>query len=85
MVNAVSSNYASAIQSDTKYIASSKLSDGTCLQTDSQGIETTGEAAQYDTLELSPEQSQVTLNVPNEITCEIPRAWTIMGGNHAKF
>ena len=85
MVNAVSSNYAGAILSDTKYIASRKLSDGTCLQTNSQGMQTTGEAAQYDTLELSPEQSQVTLDVPNEITCEIPRAWTIMGETMQSF
>ena len=78
MVNTVNSNYAGAIQSYMKFTASNKLSDGTCLQTATQDAQTTGQVAQYDTLELSPEQSRVTLDVPDEITVEIPRAWTIM-------
>lgn len=85
MVNTVNSNYAGAIQSYMKFTASNKLSDGTCLQTATQDAQTTGQVAQYDTLELSPEQSQVTLDVPDEITVEIPRAWTIMGETMQSF
>lgn len=43
-----------------------------------EGTQATGQAAQYDKLELSQDQSQVTLDVPDGISIEIPRAWTIM-------
>lgn len=85
MVNTVNSNYADAIQSYAKFTASNKLSDGTCLQTATQDTQITEQVAQYDTLELSPEQSQVTMNVPDEITVEVPRAWTIMGETMQSF
>ena len=75
MMNAVNHAYPGAIQSYIRFTASNKLSDGTCLQATAQ---TTGQTAQYDKLELSQDQSQVTLGVPDEITIEIPRAWTIM-------
>lgn len=39
---------------------------------------TTGQAVQDNNLELSQDQSKVTLDVPDEISIEIPRAWTIM-------
>lgn len=39
---------------------------------------TTGQAVQDNKLELSQDQSKVTLDVPDEISIEIPRAWTIM-------
>lgn len=76
MMNAVNHAYPGAIQSYMRFTASNKLSDGTCLQATAQTTEPT---AQYDKLELSQDQSQVTLGVPDEITIEIPRAWTIMG------
>ena len=79
MVNTVNSSYLGAIQSYTNFVASNKLSDGTCLQTATDGTQTPGQVAQYDKLELSPDPCQVTLDVPDEITSEIPRAWTIMG------
>lgn len=85
MVNTVNSAYSGAIQSYTKFTASNKLSDGTCLQTAAQDTQITGQVAQYDTLELSQDQSQVTLDVPDEITIEIPRAWTIMGETAKSF
>lgn len=85
MVNTVNSAYSGAIQSYTKFMASNKLSDGTCLQAAAQGTQSTGQAAQYDKLELSQEQSQVTLDVPDEISIEIPRAWTIMGETAKSF
>lgn len=85
MMNAVNSSYAGAIQSYTNFSSSNKLSDGICLQTATQDTQTTEQVAQYDTLELSPEQSQVTLDVPDEITVEIPRAWTIMGETMQSF
>lgn len=85
MVNTVNSNYVGAIQSYTKFTASNKLSDGTCLQTTTQDTQTIEQVAQYDTLELSSKQSQVTLNVPDKITVEIPRAWTIMGETMQSF
>lgn len=85
MVNIVNGAYSGAIQSYTKFTASNKLSDGTCLQAAAQGTQITGQAAQYDRLELSQEQSQVTLNVPDKITVEIPRAWTIMGETMQSF
>lgn len=85
MVNTVNSAYSGAIQFNTKFTASNKLSDGTCLQAAAQGTQITGQAAQYDRLELSQDQSQVTLDVPDEITIEIPRAWTIMGETAKSF
>ena len=85
MVNTVSGAYAGAIQSYTKLPASNKLSDGACLQAAMEGTQITGQAAQYDKLELSQEQSQVTLDVPDEITIEIPRVWTIMGETAESF
>ena len=39
---------------------------------------TTGQAVQDNNLKLSQDQSKVTLDVPDEISIEIPRAWTIM-------
>lgn len=77
MLSAVHFSYAGAIQSCAKFTVSDKLSDGTCLQAAAQDGEKPGQAAQYDRLELSREQSQVTLNAPDEISVEIPRAWTI--------
>lgn len=85
MVNTISGAYAGAIQSHTKFTASNKLSDGICLQAPTQDYQTTGQVAQYDKLELSQDQCQVTLNVPDEITCEVPRAWTIMGETIESF
>ena len=85
MINAVNPSYAGAIQSYTKFNASAKLSDRTCLQAAAQNGEKNGQAKQYDRLELSPDQSRVTLNVPDEITVEIPRAWTIMGETLQSF
>lgn len=84
-MNTIDNSYASAIQSYTKFIASNKLSDGTSLQTAIQGTQTTAQISQYDTLELSQEQSQVKLDVPDEITIEIPRAWTIRGETAESF
>ena len=85
MLNTVADAYAGAIQSYTKFTASNRLSDGTCLQTISQDTQPTEQTSRYDKLELSQEQSQVTLDVPDEITCEIPRAWTIMGETMESF
>ena len=85
MVNTVNSAYSGAIQSYTKFMASNKLSDGTCFQAAAQGTQSTGQVAQYDKLELSQEQSQVTLDVPDEISIEIPRAWTIIGETAKSF
>jgi hypothetical protein len=85
MVNSVNNTYPGMIESYTKFTASNKLSDGTSLQTAVEDAQTTGQAAQYDRLELSQEQSQVTLDVPEEITCEIPRAWTIMSETMESF
>lgn len=79
MVNTVNSHDAGAIQSYTKFTASNKLSDGICLQAVTHDTQTTGHVAQYDKLELSQEQRPATLNVPDEISIDIPRAWTIMG------
>lgn len=85
MMNAVNSTYPGAIQSDTKFRASIKFSDGTCLQAVAQDAQTPAPAARYDKLELSQDLRQVTLDVPDEITCEIPRAWTIMGETMKSF
>lgn len=85
MVNILNSTYTGVIQSYTKFTASDKLSDGTCLQTVTQNTQTPEQVAPYDTLELSPEQSQVTLDVPDEITIDIPRAWTIMSETAESF
>ena len=84
-MNTINHSYAGTIQSYTKFTASNKLSDGICLQTPTQDSQTTGEVAQYAKLELSQDQCQVTLNVPDEITCEVPRAWTIMGETAESF
>lgn len=70
MVNSVNNTYPGMIESYTKFTASNKLSDGTSLQTAVGDAQTTGHAAQYDRLELSQEQSQVTLDVPEE--CPLP-------------
>ena len=78
MLSAVNFSYAGAIQPCARFTFSDKLSDGTCLQAAPQDGDNTGQAAQHDRLELSREQSQVTLNAPDEISVEIPRAWTIM-------
>lgn len=58
---------ANVIQSDTTFQKPEKLSDGTSLQ-----------AGNYDTFQLTEEQSEVTLNVPEEMTHKVPRKWTIM-------
>lgn len=79
MANIINSTYLGAIQSYTQFVASNKLSDVTCLKSPNEDTQTAGQVPQYDTLELSQEQSQVTLDVPDQITSEIPRAWTIMG------
>lgn len=78
MVNAFNSAYAGAIQCNTTFQAPEKLSDGKCLQTTNVEQQPAGQAAPYDTLTLTPEQGQVTLNVPDAITIEIPREYTIM-------
>lgn len=78
MVNSVNHCNFGVIQSYTQFTASNHLSDGTCLPSAVEGTQTPGQTVQYDTLELSPEQCQVTLNMPDQITCEVPRAWTIM-------
>ena len=62
MVNTVNSACPGVIQCHTKFTAPKQLSKGTCLQ-----------ASQYDKLELSQAQGQVTLDAPDEITIEIPR------------
>lgn len=85
MIHAVAPSYAGAIQSYTKFAASDKLSDGTCLQETVQDVKKARQVAQYDQMELSQEQSQVTLNTPDEIIVEIPRAWTIMGETMQSF
>ena len=72
-------SYSGAIQSYTKFMASNNITDETCLQNEKQATQQTDKLSQYDTLELSKEQSKVTLDVTDEITVEIPRAWTIMG------
>ena len=73
------------IQSYTSVLSATKLSEGTCLQTASPEVSETGVSARYDRLELSQEQCQVTLNVPDEITCEVPRSWTIVGETFKSF
>lgn len=85
MINTLSNNYRGAIQSYTKFDASNKLSDGTRLSCSAENTQTTNQVAQYDTLELSQEKCQVTLDVPDEITCEIPRTWTIMAETLKSF
>lgn len=75
----VNISYRGAIQSYTKFMASNNITDETCLQNEKQATQQTDKLSQYDTLELSKEQSKVTLDVTDEITVEIPRAWTIMG------
>ena len=74
MVNTVQSSCPGVIQCNTKLTAPKQLSKGTCLQ-----------ASQYDKLELSQAQGQVTLDAPDEITIEIPRAWTITGETAESF
>lgn len=78
MVNAVHNAYPGAIQAYTEFTASKHLSDGICLQPAVEDTQVPGQVVQYDTLELSQEQSQSTLNVSDEITIDVPRAWTIM-------
>lgn len=78
MVNALNSSYAGAIQYNTTFQAPEKRSDGTCLQTTNLEQQPAEQAAPYDTLTLTPEQSRVTLNVPDAIAMEIPREYTIM-------
>lgn len=78
MINAVHNSYAGAIQSYTKFTVSNNLSDGTCLQT-AQSTQAQEQTPKYDNLELSQEQSQVTLNAPDEISIDIPRRWIITG------
>ena len=85
MVNTVNNVHPGWIQSAAKFTASHQLSDGTCLQAADQGVQTNGQTSKSDRLELSQDQSQVTLNVPQEITTEIPRAWTIMGETMQSF
>ena len=79
MINTVNSTYPGAIQPCIQFTASQQLSAGTCLQVPSESSSTAGQTPRYDTLELSSGQSQATLDVPDEITIHIPRAWTIMG------
>lgn len=78
MMYTITPSYAGAIQSYTKFAASNNLSDGTCLQLAAQDTQAQKQAPKYDTLELSQEHSEVTRNVPDEISVETPRAWTIM-------
>lgn len=78
MVNAANGLYSSFMQSYTQFTACDQLSGSTCLQPAVEDTQTPGQAVRYDTLELSPDQCQVTLDVPDEITTEVPRAWTIM-------
>ena len=85
MVRPVNNIYPGAIQSYTNAITATKLSEGTCLQAAVEGNLTAGQTAQYDKLELSQDQCQVTLDVPDEITIEVPRAWTIMGETAKSF
>ena len=85
MVSPVNNIYPGAIQSYTNAITATKLSEGTCLQAATEGNLTAGQAAQYDKLELSQDQCQVTLDVPDEITIGVPRAWTIMGETAKSF
>ena len=85
MVNTVNGIYSSGIPSNVKLTASNHLSGGTCLQTAVEGTQAAGQTARYDKLELSQDQGQVTLDVPEEITCEVPRAWTIMGETMESF
>lgn len=79
MINTVNSAYPGALQPCIQFTASQQLSAGTCLQVPSESSSTAGQTPRYDTLELSSGQSQATLDVPDEITIHIPRAWTIMG------
>lgn len=86
MVNTVNNACPGLIQSYTQFTASNRLSDGTCLQAPVEGgTQAAGSAPSYDRLELSKEQSQVTLNVPDAVTVEVPRAWTIMGETAKSF
>lgn len=85
MMNTINNIYSGITQSYTKFIASNKLSDGTSLQTENEDTQTTGQVAQYDKLELSQVQCQVILDVPDKITNEIPREWTIMSETLESF
>lgn len=78
MVNPLNSTYPGAIQCYTNFKGPERLSDGTCLQGSNINQQPSEQTGRYDTLGLTPEQSQVTLDVPEEITTQIPRAWTIM-------
>lgn len=78
MINTINSPYPGAIQPCLQFTASQQLSAGTCLQSPSESSTAAGQAPRSDTLVLSSGQSQATLDVPDEITIRIPRAWTIM-------
>lgn len=78
MINTINSTYSGGIQPCTPFTAAQQLSEGTCLQSPSESSTAAGQTPRYDTLELSSSQSQATLDVPDEITIDIPRSWTIM-------
>ena len=85
MVNGLSNVYPGAIYYAADLKLPEKLSAGTCLQDTSIQQQPAGRTAQYDTLELTPDQCQVTLDVSNGITMEVPRAWTIVSETFKSF
>ncbi|MBM6724179.1 hypothetical protein H6C13_13955 [Pseudoflavonifractor phocaeensis] len=85
MVNGLSAIYPGSILNAANFKMPEKLSDGTCLQDTSSQQQPAGQAARYDTLELTPDQCQATLDVSNGITMEVPRAWTIVSETFKSF
>lgn len=85
MVNGLSAIYPGSILNAANFKMPEKLSDSTSLRNASIQQQPAGQTAQYDTLELTSDQCQATLDVSNGITMEIPRAWTIVSETFKSF